>query len=53
MLAPENHEKAMVVKSLQNEVVFNFEVVFVSEVAFTFEVVFIFEVVYILFNVNT
>ena len=43
----------MAAKSLQNEVVFNFEVVFVSELSFTFEVVLIFEVVFILFSVHT
>ena len=43
----------MAVKSLQNEVVFNFKVDFVSEVSFTFEVVFFFEVVFIIFSVHT
>ena len=37
----------MAVRSLQNEVVFNFKVIFVLEVSFTFEVFFIFEVVVI------
>ena len=42
----------MAMKSLQNEVIFNFKVIFVSEVSFTFEVFFIFEVVFILFSVT-
>ena len=36
----------MAVKSLQNEVVFNFKVIFDVDVTFTFEVVFIFEAVF-------